>query len=88
MAPTDTLTFDSHNPVTNEVITSHENFNELAVRAAVDRARSASQEWRELGFRGRRKVLLKWSADLLSKYRCPCRISLARNRKANERCKT
>jgi acyl-CoA reductase-like NAD-dependent aldehyde dehydrogenase len=65
MVLSDTSTFASHNPVTNEVITSHEIFSEAAVRAAVDRARNASKEWRELGFRGRRKVLLKWSTDLL-----------------------
>jgi acyl-CoA reductase-like NAD-dependent aldehyde dehydrogenase len=66
MAITDTSTFDSHNPVTNEVISSHEIFSEAAVRGAVERARAASQEWRDLGFRGRRKVLLKWSSDLLA----------------------
>ena len=59
MAPSKTATFDSHNPVTNEVIASHEIYSEAAVKAAVDRARAASQEWRDLGFRGRRKVLLK-----------------------------
>jgi acyl-CoA reductase-like NAD-dependent aldehyde dehydrogenase len=66
MVLSDTTTFDSHNPVTNEVIAPHEIFSEAAVRGAVDRARSASQEWREMGFRGRRKVLLKWSDDLLA----------------------
>ena len=66
MVLSDTLTFASHNPVTDEVITSHEIFSEAAVRAGVDRARNASKEWRELGFRGRRKVLLKWSTDLLA----------------------
>ena len=60
-----TTTFDSHNPVTNKVISSHEIYNETAVVAAVERAREASREWRDLGFRGRRKVLLKWSTDLL-----------------------
>jgi acyl-CoA reductase-like NAD-dependent aldehyde dehydrogenase len=65
MVLSDTSTFASHNPVTDEVITSHEIFSEAAVRAAVDRARNASKEWRELGFRGRRRVLLKWSTDLL-----------------------
>ena len=30
-----TTTFDSHNPVTNEVISSHEIYNETAVVAAV-----------------------------------------------------
>ncbi len=66
MAPTQAATFDSHNPVTNEVIASHEIYSEEAVKAAVDRAREASREWREIGFRGRRKVLLKWSSDLLA----------------------
>ena len=66
MVLSDTSTFASHNPVTDEVITSHEIFSEAAVRAAVDRARNTSKEWRELGFRGRRKVLLKWSTDLLA----------------------
>ena len=65
MVLSDTSTFTSHNPVTDEVITSHKIFSETAVHAAVDRARTASQEWRELGFRGRRKVLLKWSTDIL-----------------------
>ncbi len=65
MVLSDTSTFTSHNPVTDEVITSYEIFSEVAVRGAVDRARAATQEWRELGFRGRRKVLLKWSNDLL-----------------------
>jgi hypothetical protein len=66
MVLSDTSTFASHNPVTDEVITSHEIFSEAAVRAAVERARDVSKEWRELGFRGRRKVLLKWSTDLLA----------------------
>jgi acyl-CoA reductase-like NAD-dependent aldehyde dehydrogenase len=66
MAPTNAATFDSHNPATNEVIASHEIYSEEAVKAAVERARDASREWRELGFRGRRKVLLKWSTDLLA----------------------
>jgi acyl-CoA reductase-like NAD-dependent aldehyde dehydrogenase len=66
MVLSDTSTFNSHNPVDDEVIASHEIYSEAAVRAAVERARNAAQEWRELGFRGRRKVLLKWSDDLLA----------------------
>ena len=34
MAPSKTATFDSHNPVTNEVIASHEIYSEAAVKAA------------------------------------------------------
>jgi acyl-CoA reductase-like NAD-dependent aldehyde dehydrogenase len=66
MALSKNATFDSHNPVTNDVIASHEIYSEEAVKAAVERARGASQEWRDLGFSGRRKVLLKWSSDLLT----------------------
>jgi acyl-CoA reductase-like NAD-dependent aldehyde dehydrogenase len=66
MAPAHTSTFDSLNPATGERIDSHEIYNEQSVRAAVERARDASLEWRNLGFRGRRKVLLKWSSDLLA----------------------
>ncbi|MEY4020739.1 MAG: hypothetical protein RL484_891, partial [Actinomycetota bacterium] len=45
MALSKAATFDSHNPVNNEVIASYEIFGEEAVRAAVDRARDASREW-------------------------------------------
>lgn len=66
MALSKAATFDSHNPVNNEVIASYEIFGQEAVNAAVERARDASREWRDLGFKGRRKVLLKWSDDLLA----------------------
>ncbi len=66
MALTDLARFDSHNPVTNEVLASYEIFSEEAVNSAVDRARVASRAWRELGFHGRRRILLKWSSDLLT----------------------
>ena len=66
MTLTQVATFDSHNPATGEVITSYPQHTEAEVRSAVATARAASQMWRELGFRGRRKVLLKWSTDLLA----------------------
>jgi len=66
MTLTNVATFDSHNPATGEVITSYPQHTEAEVRSAVATARAASQMWRELGFRGRRKVLLKWSTDLLA----------------------
>ncbi len=58
-------TFDSHNPVNNEVIASHLITDESGVREAVATARAASQQWRDLGFKGRKKVLLKWSTFLM-----------------------
>ena len=58
-------TFDSLNPVTDEVIASHPITDEAEVRAAVATARAASVQWREIGFSGRKKVLLKWSTYLM-----------------------
>ena len=58
-------TFDSHNPVNNEVIASHLITDEAGVREAVATARAASQQWRDLGFKGRKKILLKWSTYLM-----------------------
>lgn len=58
-------TFDSHNPVNNEVIASHLITDEAGVCEAVSTARAASQQWRDLGFKGRKKILLKWSTHLM-----------------------
>ena len=65
MAETKTALFDSHNPATGDVIAQYPQTSEEGVRAAVTAARIASVSWRNLGFRGRRKVLLKWSKYLL-----------------------
>jgi len=59
-------TFDSHNPVNNEVIASYLITDEAGVREAVATARAASQQWRDLGFKGRKKILLKWSTYLMA----------------------
>ena len=59
-------TFDSHNPVNNEVIASHLITDEAGVREAVATARAASQQWRDMGFKGRKKILLKWSSYLMA----------------------
>jgi acyl-CoA reductase-like NAD-dependent aldehyde dehydrogenase len=65
MSPTKAQTFDSLNPVTNEVIASHPITDEAEVRQSVAAARSAAVQWREIGFGGRKKVLLKWSTYLM-----------------------
>jgi aldehyde dehydrogenase (NAD+) len=57
-------TFDSHNPVDGSVLASYPNTSSEQVGDAVDRARVASRAWQDLGFNGRRKVLLKWAADI------------------------
>ena len=61
-----TSSFDSHNPVDGTVLGSYPNTSAADVNSAVARARAASLAWQALGFRGRRKVLLKW-ASLITK---------------------
>ena len=61
-----TSSFDSHNPVDGTVLGSYPNTSAADVNEAVARARAASLAWQALGFRGRRKVLLKW-ASLITK---------------------
>jgi acyl-CoA reductase-like NAD-dependent aldehyde dehydrogenase len=60
----ETTTFDSHNPIDGSVLASYPNTSEEQVSAAVERARAATTPWQVLGFRGRRKVLLKWAAEI------------------------
>ena len=60
-------TFTSHYPVTGEVIADYPIADREQVHAAVARARAASLAWQNLGFKGRRKVLLQWSNLLISK---------------------
>ena len=59
-------TFESLNPATGEVLGIYPQQNESEVRSAVASARSASEQWRAIGFYGRRKILLKWSDYILS----------------------
>jgi acyl-CoA reductase-like NAD-dependent aldehyde dehydrogenase len=65
MSLTTATSFDSHNPVDNSVIASHSIVDEGGVRAAVATARAAAQQWRDLGFKGRRRALIKWSTYLM-----------------------
>jgi acyl-CoA reductase-like NAD-dependent aldehyde dehydrogenase len=66
MAQTKSALFESLNPATGEVIATYPQATEHEVNSAVSSARTASIAWRNLGFRGRRKVLLKWSNYLLA----------------------
>ncbi|HEX4016891.1 MAG TPA: aldehyde dehydrogenase family protein [Frankiaceae bacterium] len=52
--------FDSLNPATNEVLASYPIHDQVAVDAAVSRAREAAQWWADLGFDGRRSRLGAW----------------------------
>jgi aldehyde dehydrogenase (NAD+) len=60
-------TFNSHYPVTGEVLASYEITERDEVNLAVDLARDASAAWVALGFAGRRKVLLRWSKLLMQR---------------------
>jgi len=60
-------TFNSHYPVTGEVLASYEITERDEVNLAVDLARDASAAWVAMGFAGRRKVLLRWSKLLMQR---------------------
>ena len=66
MAQSKDATFESLNPATGEVLGIYAQHNESEVRSSVATARSASEQWRAIGFHGRRKVLLTWSDYILS----------------------
>ena len=59
-------TLKSVNPATGDVIAEWPVHDAEAVVAAVDRARVASAAWRELGFDGRKKALLRWVSYLVN----------------------
>lgn len=65
MAQTKSTEFQSLNPVNGEVIATYPQNTASEVTVAVTAARTASVDWQNLGFKGRRKVLLKWSEYLL-----------------------
>jgi len=67
MTTLSSATFASHYPVTGEIIAEYPIADREQVHAAVARARAASLAWQNLGFKGRRKVLLQWSNLLITK---------------------
>ena len=58
-------TFESFNPVTGESIASHAITTKEEVDAAVASAREVFPYWQAMGFKGRKKALLKWNSYLL-----------------------
>lgn len=67
MTTLSSATFASHYPVTGEVIADYPITDRQTVFNTVASTRIASKAWQDLGFRGRRKVLLQWSNLLISK---------------------
>lgn len=70
-------TFDSHYPVTGESVGTYPIFGEAEIAQVLKLARDASEQWKSLGFVGRKKVLLKWSKLILARVdECTALISL------------
>ncbi len=59
-------TFNSFNPASGEIIGRYPIFTAKEVAAVVTRAHEASNGWIELGFSGRKKVLLAWSRYIIN----------------------
>lgn len=59
--------FNSHNPVTEEVIGTYPIMNKDEVSSIVTHARTASGKWQVLGFNERKKVLLAWSSLIINR---------------------
>jgi aldehyde dehydrogenase (NAD+) len=67
MATKRTPSFDSHNPATGEVAGTYPIMDAKQVSEVVKHARSASIKWQQLGFSGRKKVLLAWSSLIINR---------------------
>ena len=59
--------FDSHSPVTGEVLATYPIHTDADVKNAVTAAREVAPLWQGLGYLGRRKVLLTWSKLLIDR---------------------
>ena len=59
--------FNSHFPVTGEVLTSYPIYTDADVKDAVAAARQAAPQWQGLGILERRRILLAWSKLLLDR---------------------
>lgn len=55
------LTFNSHNPVDDEILETFPIYSQDDVTRVVTAASEAALGWQRLGFTGRRKVLLAWN---------------------------
>lgn len=60
-------TFEKRNPVNGEFITEHHINSSEDVANALHRARAAAKLWSAMGYRARKKILLRWCALLLER---------------------
>ncbi|MFC0623596.1 aldehyde dehydrogenase family protein [Kribbella deserti] len=61
----DSDVLESRNPATGELLATYPVDDAASVQTAVDRAREASEWWRDLGFDGRRSRLQTWKHTLV-----------------------
>ena len=59
--------FNSHNPVNDEVVGTYPIISKGEVTGTVALARAASAQWQELGFNGRKRVLVAWSSLIINR---------------------
>ena len=59
-------TFNSFNPANGEVVGRYPIFTPKEVGSVVAQARQASEGWVQLGFNGRKKILLAWSSYIIN----------------------
>ena len=60
-------TFESFDPTTSAVLGTYLIIGEDEVRRSVSAARSASRQWQEMGYNGRKKILLAWAKVLIDR---------------------
>ncbi|MFD3592979.1 aldehyde dehydrogenase family protein [Nocardia sp. NPDC058640] len=78
------ITLTSVNPVSGEQIGSWVIDDSAAVDAAVERARSAAQQWRDLGFAERKRALRRWAAQIINNVDEFCALITAENGKPTD----
>ena len=59
--------FNSHNPVTGEVVATYPIMSKNEVDEVVMHARVASRKWQNLGFNARKRTLLAWSSLIMER---------------------
>ena len=59
--------FTTHNPVNGATLREHHIFEKEEIADALALAKAAASLWSEMGFRARKKVLLKWCSLLLDR---------------------
>jgi acyl-CoA reductase-like NAD-dependent aldehyde dehydrogenase len=53
--------FSKCSPLTNEVLAEYQNFSKAEVNQVVSEAQGSKRMWQELGFYGRKTILLQWA---------------------------